>query len=143
MFKKALLRESRCIPVYFFFADSAASCDALAIRNLATFFAGTLLVSPDAAFRPACDFACTRTKRPTPGNTNSPVFSDRSANKERSLATFFDTPSFFAVFAALGKPVSTLTVPCAILSQAYHPFFVCLVVATNGVTERASCPAQA
>src|SRR5260370_950796 len=94
MFRKALSRESRRISVHFFFFCGCAivSFWAFATRNLAVFFEEALLA----------------TRRPTPGNTNSPVFSDRSASKESSLATFFDTPSVLAAFAADGNPVFIL-----------------------------------
>ena len=85
------------------------SFTALVTRNLTTFFAGILIASPVAGFLPTRDLICPRTKRPTPGNTNSPVFRDRSASKDKSLATFFETPSFLAVFAADGNPVAILT----------------------------------
>ena len=51
----------------------------------------------------------TRTSRPTPGRTNSPVFIDRTASAVSFLATFLGTPRVLAALAAEGKPVAIFT----------------------------------
>lgn len=64
----------------------------------------------------------TRTRRPTPGSTNSPDFRDRSANTDKSLATFFDMPSFLAVLAAEGNPVVILKGARIRITLEYHSY---------------------
>ena len=91
-----------------------ASLTVFETRNLTSFFAVDLV----AGLLTTLDFLWTRTRRPTPGNTNSPVSSDRSARKDRSLATFLEMPSFLAAFAADGNPVAIFTGPRNMLSRA-------------------------
>src|ERR1700742_1734870 len=60
---------------YFFaFGGTIASLALLAIRNLTTFFAAILIVSPVAGFLPMRAFRSTLTSRPRPGTTNKPFF---------------------------------------------------------------------
>lgn len=80
-----------------------------AMWNLTTLLVGVLAASTATLFLAPCVLRLARTSRPTPESTNSPVANERSANKDRSLATLFDTPSLLAVFAADGNPVVILT----------------------------------
>jgi hypothetical protein len=57
-------------------AGTMASFAALAMRNLTTFLAAILMVSPVAGFRPIPALRSTRTSRPIPGITKMPLFLD-------------------------------------------------------------------
>src|SRR5579859_6618138 len=59
---------------YFFFGGTIASLAAFATRNFTTFLAGILILSPVAGLRPMRALRSTRTSRPIPGSTNTPLF---------------------------------------------------------------------
>src|SRR5713226_8196457 len=101
---KAVLGEMRAI-YFFVFGATIASCAALAARKLTTFLAGIFVASPVAGLRPLRALRSTRTSRPRPGITNTPVFWERSASSERIFASRFETPSLLAVSNNEGNDV--------------------------------------
>src|SRR4051794_32865670 len=84
----------RCVSPYFFtFGGTIASLALLAMRNLTTFLAAILIVSPVAGFLPMRAFRSTLTRRPRPGTTKRPFFltsliavSDRNVRTWRAFA---------------------------------------------------------
>src|SRR5580693_4311721 len=91
--------------VDYFFGGTLASFTDFPTRNFTTFLARVLIASPVAGWRPARSFRSTRTNRPRPGIANTPDFSERSAISERTKASCFETPSFFAVSKTEGNGV--------------------------------------
>jgi hypothetical protein len=69
-----LARTIRRVPYFFAFGGTIASLALFAIRNLTTFLAAILIVSPVAGFLPMRAFRSTLTKRPRPGTTKRPFF---------------------------------------------------------------------
>src|SRR5258708_24371393 len=57
---------------FLLFAGTIASLAAFATRHLTTFFAGILICSPVAGFRPLLPLRSTRTTLPRPGTINTP-----------------------------------------------------------------------
>ena len=81
----------------------AKSFTALATRNFTTFLAGILIASPVAGLRPMRALRSTRTRRPTPGKTATPLFLVSATASSAyavvsDLATFVVTPTVSASF---------------------------------------------
>lgn len=89
---KAVFGENRAIYLF-----RGWACFALATRTFPAFLAGALASVSRGV------------KRPIPGIANIPVFWERSAICDKTIASRFDTPSLFAVSMTEGKVVVTLT----------------------------------
>src|ERR1035438_5645876 len=67
---------------HFFSGGTVASSLALATRNVTTLFAGTLIAPLPASLSVVRALRSSRTIRPTPGSTNSPVSIECLASKD-------------------------------------------------------------
>src|SRR5579872_2104027 len=92
----------------YFFGGTMTSFAALAGRNFTTFLAGISVASPAAGLRLTRALRPTRNTGPRPGIANTPVFCERSAISERTIASCFETPSRLAVSITEGNGVVIL-----------------------------------